>query len=140
MDEFGQNNQLLDIMLDEFLTGENIGEQRSPDEKGVLKLRFIHGFFDLAAYKYRLKMPFEKQSGEPIAIDPQCDIYHNMTAADWQALVEAEILTVQPDETYMPTTGRLWTLKYQAFSKGAALDAGIRRRIAAEDVVKNVMN
>ena len=140
IDEFGQNNELLDVMLDEFLTGENIGEQRSPEEKGVLKLGFIHGFFDLAAYKYRLKMPFEKQSGEPIAIDPNSGMYHNMTAGDWEALVEAEILTVQPDETYMPTTGGLWALKYQEFSKGGALDAGIRRRLAAEDVVKNLKN
>lgn len=135
MREFGQDNDLLNAMLHEFMTEEGVTADLKPGEQAVLKIRAAKGYFDFSDEgASEGASPFIDDNGNPIGFDSTNDAYSKLSAADWQSLVDAELMTRQPDGTYIPTDEGIVALQNPSFLVGRSY-SGMRKAMAAKDVV-----
>ena len=135
--EFGQKNDLLDAQLMQFVGEDYLGEDLTPIESSILKLRRARGYFDFLADKGGMGTPFiDTTTGKPLAIDPLEDAMQIMSPADWQVLLSEQLIRPMPDGTYMPTEAAAFAMETPAFVTGG-MAKGLRQMSIAQDVVKN---
>ena len=135
--EFGQKNDLLDAQLMQFVGEDYLGEDLTPIESSILKLRRARGYFDFLADKGGMGTPFiDTTTGKPLAIDPLEDAMQIMSPADWQVLLSEQLIRPMPDGTYMPTEAAAFAMETPAFVTGG-MAKGLRQMSIAQDVVMN---
>ena len=134
--EMGQQGDMLNAMLAEFVSEEGMEGRLKPRERAVLKIRKAKGYYDFVDTEKGSNeaSPFVDLNDNPIGIDPFDSKFSNMAPADWQALIDAEVVTLQDDGTYIPTIGGILGFENTAFLKGQLYD-GMRNALVAQDVV-----
>ena len=139
--EFGQDNDLLKVKLNQFLSEDAVFAEMAPAELAVTKLRFLAGYRDFEKGSKSQPFPFREENGDPVEFTPedfemteQDLTLQPMSPADWQALVDENILEVTSEGKYKATVNSLLFLENPLYLQGA-LAKGAERMKIAEDII-----
>lgn len=135
--EFGQQNDLLTAQLNEFISEDTLTDPLTDAERATLRLRFLSGYQDFTPLnKKAWSQPFRDDNGNPTELNPNEGEYVGMGPGDWQALVDAGVLSVLQNGNFRATDAGIALLENPSFLHGAMLK-GMRKMSIASDIIKN---